>query len=236
MADIVQVPVGASQGMEVLNPPRHSALVRLTHWINTVGFLALLVSGVAILLAQPALFWGETGFISGPSLLHLPLAQNEHQSGWGRSLHFLAAWIFVLNGGFYFIFGLLTSHFRRSLFPARSQFSRRAIHQTLWNQLRLEKPGDAELNAYNFLQRVAYLAVIFLLSPLVIVSGLAMSPAIAAVFPAFVETFGGYQSARTIHFFVMILLVLFLVIHVAMVSLPGFRRRMRAMITGRTDA
>lgn len=236
MADFVQVPVVASQGIEALSPPRHSALVRLTHWINTISFLALLVSGVAILLAQPALFWGETGFFSGPSLLHLPLAQNEHQSGWGRSLHILAAWIFVVNGGIYLLSGLLTNHFRRSLLPVGSQFSWRAIRQTLWNQLRLEKPGDADLHTYNFLQRLAYLAVIFFLSPLVIVSGLAMSPAIAAALPALVETFGGYQSARTIHFFVMSLLVLFLVIHVVMVSLPGFRRRMRAMIMGRTDA
>ena len=235
MADLVQVPVVASQGIEALNPPRHSALVRLTHWINTVSFLALLVSGIAILLAQPALFWGETGFFSGPSLLHLPLTQNEHQSGWGRSLHFLGAWIFVLNGSVYFISGLFTDHFRRNLLPARGQFSWHSIRRTLWRQLRLEKPRKEELGTYNCLQRLAYAAVIFLLSPLVIVSGLAMSPAVAAALPPLVETFGGYQSARTIHFLVMSLLVLFLVIHVVMVSLPGFRRRMRAMILGRTD-
>jgi thiosulfate reductase cytochrome b subunit len=71
---------------------------------------------------------------------------------------------------------------------------------------------------------------------LIVLSGLAMSPAIVAVAPVLVEVFGGHQSARTIHFFVTILLVLFLIVHIAMVSLPGFFRRMRAMITGRTAA
>jgi thiosulfate reductase cytochrome b subunit len=236
MADFVQVPVVASQGIDALGPPRHTALIRLTHWINTISFLALLVSGIAILLAQPGLYWGETGFFSGPSLINFPITQNEHQSGWGRSLHFLAAWIFVANGGFYVLSGLLTNYFRSSLLPARSQFSWRTIHQTLWIQLRLQRPADEEFHTYNFIQRLAYLVVIFLLSPLVIVSGLAMSPAIASALPALVETFGGHQSARTIHFLVMSLLTLFLVIHVVMVSLSGFRRRMRAMITGRSNA
>jgi thiosulfate reductase cytochrome b subunit len=83
------------------------------------------------------------------------------------------------------------------------------------------------------LQRLTYLLVIFVLFPLVIWTGLAMSPAIASACPAAVAVLGGQQSARTLHFFVSVLLVLFLLVHVVMVCLSGFRNRMRAMITGR---
>jgi thiosulfate reductase cytochrome b subunit len=77
--------------------------------------------------------------------------------------------------------------------------------------------------------------VIFVLFPLVIWTGLAMSPAIASVLPAVVTALSGQQSARTLHFFVSVFLVLFLMVHIAMIYLAGFRDRMRAMITGRVD-
>jgi thiosulfate reductase cytochrome b subunit len=99
--------------------------------------------------------------------------------------------------------------------------------------LRFKRPSEAEAWSYNVLQRIAYLFVIFVLFPLVIWTGLAMSPAVASVFPAAVAVLGGQQSARTIHFFVSVFLVLFLLIHVVMVCLAGFRNRMRSMITGR---
>ncbi len=103
MADFVQVPVVTNQGIDALDPPRHTALVRLTHWISAISFFALIESGIAILKAQPALFWGETGFFGDPSLVNLPLLQNERLSGTGRSLHFFAAWIWVMTGGIYFL-------------------------------------------------------------------------------------------------------------------------------------
>lgn len=83
------------------------------------------------------------------------------------------------------------------------------------------------------LQRLTYLFVVFVLFPLVVWTGLAMSPAIASAIPAAVAVLGGQQSARTLHFFVSVFLVLFLLVHVVMVGLAGFRNRMRAMITGR---
>src|SRR5262245_25172750 len=93
--------------MEAVILPRHSLLVRITHWINAAAFLGLTVSGVAILLAHPRLYWGETGAFGGPALLDLPLPLNLDQSGWGRSLHFLSAWICVVNGAVYVSRGLL---------------------------------------------------------------------------------------------------------------------------------
>jgi thiosulfate reductase cytochrome b subunit len=91
---------------------RHSVLVRATHWINVLSFLALAVSGVAILLAHPRFYWGESGYFDTPAAFELPLAVDLDQTGWGRSLHFLAAWIAVINGFIYVAWGLLSRHFR----------------------------------------------------------------------------------------------------------------------------
>src|SRR5208283_5796524 len=92
----------------------HSATVRITHWINSLSFFGLLVSGIAILLAHPRLYWGETGSVGTPSLVDLPLPfVLEGQSGWGRYLHFLSAWVCVLTGLSYVLSGILSQHFRR---------------------------------------------------------------------------------------------------------------------------
>ena len=101
------------------------------------------------------------------------------------------------------------------------------------NHVNLRFASDADASSYNVLQRLTYLVVIFVLFPLVIWTGLAMSPAIASAFPFAVTIWGGQQSARTIHFLVSVMLVVFLVVHIVMVGLAGFRSRMGAMITGR---
>jgi thiosulfate reductase cytochrome b subunit len=188
----------------------HSALVRATHWVNTLSFFALVVSGIAILIAHPRLYWGESGGVGAPSLFDLPIPFMLGHSGWGRYLHFLSAWVCVVNGLLYVLSGLLTRHFRKDLLPARI----------------------VTADSYNVFQRLAYSAVVFVLFPLIVITGLAMSPAIASVLPALVSMFGGQQSARTIHFFVAICLVLFFFGHVAMVCLAGFTNPVRAMITG----
>lgn len=221
----------------VLDSPRHSALVRVTHWIHTVSFLALVVSGVAILLAHPRLYWGETGAVGTPSLIDLPLPfLLVGQSGWGRYLHFLAAWVCVLNGILYVLSGLVTQHFRKDMLPSKTDLAWANIGCVLSNHLRFRRPGEEEFRSYNTLQRLTYLSVVFVLFPLIILTGLAMSPAITSVFPALVTSFGGQQSARTIHFFVASFLVVFLFVHIAMVSLTGFKTRMRGMIVGRAAA
>jgi thiosulfate reductase cytochrome b subunit len=216
-----------------LDAPRHSGLVRITHWIHTVSFFALIVSGIAILLAHPRLYWGETGVVGMPSLIDLPLPFIlVGQTGWGRSLHFLAAWICVLNGLVYVFSGLGSRHFRRDLLPSRANLAWGNVMRVVSNHLRWKRPGAEESYSYNVLQRLTYLGVVFVLFPLIVLTGLAMSPAITSVFPGLVTGFGGQQSARTIHFFVASLLVVFLFVHVAMVCRAGFIGRMRAMITG----
>ena len=216
------------------NSPRHSALVRITHWITTLAFLGLLVSGIAILLAHPRLYWGETGGIGSPSLIDLPLPfVLVGQTGWGRYLHFLSAWVSVLTGLVYALSGLFTRHFRHHLLPATADFRWSSISRVVLNHLRLKRPTEEESRTYNVVQRLTYLAVVFVLFPLMIWTGFAMSPAITSVFPVLVTGLGGQQSARTIHFVVAGLLVLFLFVHVGMVYRSGFNSHMRAMISGR---
>jgi thiosulfate reductase cytochrome b subunit len=107
------------------------------------------------------------------------------------------------------------------------------VRRAVRSQLKFVRPGEDEAHSYNLLQRIAYLAVIFVLFPLMIWTGLAMSPAVTSVFPAMVTLLGGHQCARTIHFFGAVVLVLFVLMHVAMVWRAGFRSRVTAMITGR---
>jgi thiosulfate reductase cytochrome b subunit len=229
-------------------PARHSALVRVTHWITTLCFLALLVTGVEILISHPRFYWGETGNVLTPPLFKLPIPASRpsvptgygfvlpDQNGWSRYLHFQAAWVAVLTGLLYTISGFLTGHFRKNLLPGGADLSGRAFSSAIASRLRFERPNEAEAWSYNTLQRITYLFVIFVLFPLVIWTGLAMSPAIASAFPSAVTAFGGQQSARTIHFFISVFLVLFVLVHVAMICLAGFRTRMRAMITGRAGS
>jgi thiosulfate reductase cytochrome b subunit len=136
----------------------------------------------------------------------------------------------------YVFSGVLTPHFRRNLLPARADLSWGSISQVVFNHLRLKRPTEEDAQTYNVLQRLSYLAVVFLFLPLMIWTGLAMSPAIVSVFPFVVTTFGGQQSARTIHFFLAAFMVLFLFVHIAMVCLAGFKLRTRAMITGYSAA
>jgi thiosulfate reductase cytochrome b subunit len=227
---------------------RHTAVVRVTHWVTTLCFFALLVSGIEIVISHPRFYWGEAGNSLTPPLFHLPIPASRasvptgygyvlpDQNGWSRYLHFQAAWVAVFTGLLYAVSGLFTGHFRKNLLPARADLSWRALSRVVANHLRFQPPAQAEAGSYNALQRLTYLFVIFVLFPLVIWTGLAMSPAVASAFPAAVTVFGGQQSARTIHFFISVLLVFFLLVHIAMVCLAGFRRRMRAMITGRAGA
>jgi thiosulfate reductase cytochrome b subunit len=227
---------------------RHSALVRVTHWITTLCFLALLVSGIEIVISHPRFYWGETGTIYTPALFQLPIPASRSsvptgygyvlpdQNGWSRYLHFQAAWAVVITGFLYIISSLFSGHLRKNLLPRGADLSWRAFSSAIASHLRFKRSGDEEAWSYNPLQRLTYLFVIFVLFPTVIWTGLAMSPAIASVFPSVVTVLGGQQSARTIHFFVSVFLFLFLLVHITMICLAGFRNRMRAMITGRAAA
>jgi len=244
MGDTASIPVPASAAPTASVTPRHSALVRITHWITTLCFFALLVTGVELVISHPRFYWGETGNVLTPTLFKIPIPSSRalvptgygyvlpDQNGWSRYLHFQAAWLLVLTGLLYSIHIFFAGHLRKNLLPGKSDLSWRAI----FDQLRFKRPSPATAWSYNVLQRLSYLFVIFVLFPLVIWTGLAMSPAFVSAVPSAVNLLGGQQSARTLHFFVSVALVLFLLVHIVMVILAGFWSRTRAMITGRAAA
>jgi thiosulfate reductase cytochrome b subunit len=133
----------------VSDSPRHPTIVRVTHWITTISFLVLLLSGIAVLLAHPRLYWGEAGGVGAPSLIDLPLPFVLHVPirGPGRYLHFLSAWILVVTGLIYVVIGILTHHFRKHLLPDKSQLGWAAIRQVVSNHVHLKRPPEEELSA-----------------------------------------------------------------------------------------
>ena len=139
VSDSACVPSSASAVPATTVTSRHSALVRVTHWITTLCFLALLVSGIEIVISHPRFYWGETGNVLTPPLFKLPIPSSRalvptgygyvlpDQNGWSRYLHFQAAWVVVLTGLLYVISGLFTGHFRKNLLPGKADLSWRAL-------------------------------------------------------------------------------------------------------------
>jgi len=238
----------------------HAPFVRISHWIVAVSVLTLAFSGFVILMAHPRLYWGEVGNGLTPALLELPISRNHqhpgwgpttpffadaggpvsasrtyrifNQNGWGRSLHFLAAWCLLLPGVAYLLTGVFGGHFRRHIWPTLKEFTPRRVWREVIDHLHLRIPPASGGPQYNVLQKIAYSLVIFVLAPLMILTGLTMAPTVTASFPWMLSLFGGYQSARTIHFFTFVALVAFALVHVGMVIKSGWRRQMRAMTVG----
>ncbi|HEX5327343.1 MAG TPA: cytochrome b/b6 domain-containing protein [Acetobacteraceae bacterium] len=189
----------------------------LGHQFVTTGWLGLSpgIDGKLTVRGFPA--WAT---IPGP--LWLAMA---------RRWHFFFAWIFVLNGLAYAAYSLLSRHLWRDLAPSRRQL--RQIGRAVLQHARLHFPQGEEARHYNVLQKLSYLVVVFGMGPLMVATGLAMSPWIDAAWPQLLDVFGGRQSARTIHFVTAFAFVAFVLIHVAMVVLSGAWNNMRSMITGR---
>jgi len=253
---------------------RHALIVRVTHWVNALCLLVLLMSGLQIFNAHATLNWGsksepdsailsmravqgEDGSYAGlttigshtfdttgvlglsgsgenlesrgfPSWITLP---SYRDLATGRRWHFAFAWLFVLNGLAYLVYTILSGHVRRDLTPTRRELEH--IGTSISEHFRFRFPKGEEAKRYNVLQKLAYLAVIFGLLPLAILSGLTMSPALDAAFPFLLDIFGGRQSARTVHFLCATGIVLFVPVHVFMVFVSGLWNNLRSMITGR---
>jgi thiosulfate reductase cytochrome b subunit len=217
-------------------PPRHRASVRIAHWIVAASVIGLFLTGAGILISHPRLYWGETGAVGAPSLFDLPIPFVIGPSVWNRPIHFLFAWSLVLAGLAYVLAGLTTQHFRKDLLPAKADLNWNAIASTMSDHLRWKRTAADDAWTYNVVQRLTYLTVIFALFPAIVWTGLAMSPALMSVFPFMVTMLGGHQSARTLHFVLITLLLLFFIIHIAMLCLVGFTSHVRAMITGHIPA
>ena len=251
---------------------RYSAVLRGTHWVNVLCLAILVMSGLQIFNAHPALYWGEdsdferpilsiatsftaegrpigvtrlfgmsfdtTGVLGRsrfndrpvqrafPAWSTIPSAQDLAT---GRVWHLFFAWIFTINGTLYLVYSIVTRHIFSDLLPRREQWKH--IGSTVREHLLLtfRKGVDAD---YNIIQRVSYVVVILVLAPLMVLTGLTMSPAVDAAAPWLLDVFGGRQSARTLHFVTTWLLVLFVFVHVAMVLLSGVLNNVRSMITG----
>ncbi|HJT22271.1 MAG TPA: cytochrome b/b6 domain-containing protein [Nitrospira sp.] len=148
----------------------------------------------------------------------------------GRQWHLFFAWVFVLNGLIFAAYGLGSRHFKKDLLPTGLDL--KDISRAVKDHLLLRHPKGEQAKRYNVLQKLAYLAVIFLLAPLIVLTGLAMSPTIDAAFPWLLSLFGGRQAARTIHFLACFSFVGFIVVHLLQVILTGLFNNLRSMITG----
>ena len=210
--------------------PRHSAIVRITHWIVVLSVLGLLVSGIGILISHPRLYWGETGYLGADSLIDVPIPFVIGPSVWNRPIHFFFAWILTFAGLAYVGGGFITRHFRNDLVPGKADLRWTSIRGVILDHLRWRPMGAA--GTYNVVQRLTYLAVVFALFPAIFWTGLAMSFGVTSVFPVMAVALGGHQSARTLHFACVALLLLFLAVHIFMVYFAGFVSNVRAMITG----
>ncbi len=254
---------------------RHSVPVRIMHWSNVFFLAILLMSGLNIFNAHPALYWGKSSYRGVPPILEIRGQENNRGEisgvtrilgydfdttgflgvsrdpsgeltirgfpswltvpGWqwlamARRWHLFFAWLLVVNGIAFVTYSMVSRHLHRDLVPTRQDW--RSIGRSVVDHLRFRHPTGEAVKHYNVLQKFAYLGVIFLLLPLMILMGLGMSPALDALYPGWVDIFFGRQFIRTIHFIVAWALVFFVIVHVFEVIVTGFWNNLRSMITG----
>jgi thiosulfate reductase cytochrome b subunit len=271
--DSLEVP--DSRQSPISTPPqaervyRHTLPVRLGHWLNVVCLFVLIMSGLQIFNAHPALYWGDRSDRDRPLLSIRPMKTESgemrgittilghkfdttgvlgysNNSGrafpawatlpsarWlamGRQWHLFFAWVFVINGLLFMAYALISRHVTHDLAPTGQDL--RGIGKAVKDHVRLRHPSGDEAKRYNVLQKLAYMGVLFGLAPLIILTGLTMSPTVDTAFPWLLTVFGGRQAARTIHFIACFAFVGFIVIHVSQVILTGLFNNLRSMTTG----
>ena len=248
---------------------RHRLPVRISHWLNVPCLFILIMSGLQIFNAHPALYWGDRSDRDQPLLSIRPMKTESGEIrgittilgnqfdttgvlgysdgsgrafpawttipsykylGMGRQWHLFFAWLLVINGLFFTVYALLSRHITRDLTPTGKDL--RGIGKTIKDHVVLRHPTGDNAKRYNVLQKLAYLAILFVVAPLIILTGLTMSPTLDTAFPWLLTIFGGRQGARTIHFIACFSFVGFIVIHVLQVVLTGFFNNMRSMVTG----
>ena len=151
----------------------------------------------------------------------------------GRKYHFLAAWLLAITGALYLAWSLLNRHVGRDLLPRRGELAPSHLWRDIRDHARLRLPRGAAAARYNVLQKLAYLVVLFVLLPAMVLTGLGMSPTINTASPWILDLLGGRQSARSIHFIAAMLIAGFILVHLVMVVIAGPVNEIRSMITGR---
>lgn len=215
---------------------RHALGTRIWHWINALSVIVLFMSGLNISNAHPRLYWGEWGFAPEQAWLELPrfpgwaTIPGYYSLAAARDWHVLFAWVFAISLLLFMIAALANGHLRRDLGTRRRDWHPRAVWADVRAHLRFDfAPREGK---YNFLQKFSYAVVLFVLLPLMIFTGMAMSPGMDAAWPFLSEVFGGRQTARSLHFVAAWALVLFTVLHVVLVLLTNPLRQLREMTTG----
>jgi thiosulfate reductase cytochrome b subunit len=250
---------------------RHPLLVRVAHWASALSVVVLLLSGLQILNAHPALYWGEASRFDAAFAAIGARDGEQGPSGWlrvagvevdttgvlgvskdaegaletrafprwatlpgyldlgaGRQWHFFFAWVLAISAGAHLAHGVISGRLRRDLSLSRGDLA--GIGRSVWDHLRLRVRHDEP--RYNVLQKLAYLAVLLVIVPGMIVTGLAMSPAMDARLPWLTEAFGGRQTARSVHFLGAFGLSAFIVVHLLMVLVAGPVNLLRSILTG----
>ncbi|MBT2133381.1 cytochrome b/b6 domain-containing protein [Croceibacterium sp. LX-88] len=217
---------------------RHQLSTRIWHWINAFSVAVLFMSGLNISNAHRRLYWGEWGFEPEQAWAFIPrfpgwaTIPGYYSLAIAREWHVLFAWIFSVTLLLFLIVGVLNGHFRRDIVTHGKDWRPGAIWADVRAHLRLQ--FDHAGAKYNFLQKLAYGLVMFILLPLMIVTGMAMSPGMDAAWSFLSEMFGGRQSARSIHFIIAWTLFGFFVVHVILVLLNKPAKNVGEMITGGT--
>jgi thiosulfate reductase cytochrome b subunit len=266
-----QAPIDRSRALYY----RHALAVRIMHWINVVALTIMLMSGLQIFNAHPALYIGDSSYSGRPAWLEIGAREDAQGRSVGytrlfgheftttgvfgvstdggrmyaqgfpswltipshqwlamaRAWHFFFAWVFVVNGVCFLAYTIASRHLARDLLPTRDDL--RGIGASVVDHLRFRHPAGEAAKRYNVLQKLAYLLVVFVLLPLIVLMGLGMSPRLDTLFGGWVGWFGGRQTVRSIHFIVAWLLVAFVLVHVFEVIVTGFWNNLRSMITGR---
>ncbi|HSL03689.1 MAG TPA: cytochrome b/b6 domain-containing protein [Nitrospiraceae bacterium] len=248
---------------------RHRLPIRISHWLNVPCLFILIMSGLQIFNAHPALYWGDRSDRDQPVLSIRPMktenggikgittilghqfnttgvlgysngsgrafpawatVPSAHWLAMGRQWHLFFAWVFVINGFLFMTYALISRHITRDFAPTGKDL--RGSGKAVKDHLVLRHPTGDEAKHYNVLQKLAYVGILFVVAPLIVLTGLTMSPTIDTAFPSLLTIFGGRQAARTIHFIACFSFVGFIVVHVVQVILTGFFNNIRSMVTG----
>lgn len=215
---------------------RHRLSTRLWHWINLVCVVVLFMSGLTISNAHPRLYWGAWGFAPEQAWLIVPrfpdwmTIPGYYSLAVARDWHILMAWPFALGLLFMWMTMLLNRHFKRDIATSGKEWKPAAIAADIKAHLRLD--FDHGPGKYNFLQKLAYGLVLGVFLPMMVFTGIAISPGMEPTFGWLVEILGGRQSARSLHFIFAFATLGFFIVHVVLVLLAGPFGQIRDMITG----
>ncbi|WP_010215111.1 cytochrome b/b6 domain-containing protein [Sphingomonas sp. PAMC 26621] len=217
---------------------RHRLTTRIWHWVSAITVFIMIGSGLTILNAHPHLYWGQFGANSDhpwlntphvPSFLTIPAGYNLAVA---RRWHLLFALVLGFGLLLYMVASLINRHFQRDLAIRPRELAPAHLWYDAKEHAALRFHDPRQPNARNIFQKLAYVLAIFILLPAMILSGLALSPGMDAAWPWLLDLMGGRASARSVHFIAMVGVVLFIIVHLALVILAGAWPETRSMITG----